>query len=104
MIRPSNDLITRVAEEIALGQHATGGVDEAAVVEADDLIGEAIGVFMVVGDMKHGDIFPSIDVAQEVIKLISGLVIEGAERFIHAQDGGPDGKCASERDALALTA
>jgi DNA-binding MarR family transcriptional regulator len=29
-IRTSNDLVGRVAQEIALGQHATGGVDEAA--------------------------------------------------------------------------
>lgn len=78
--------------------------DDASVLDAQDEAGEAAGLGEAVGDVEDGDAGLAADGIEEDAHFLTGLFVEGAQRFVEAEDAGAKGEGAPEGDALGLAA
>jgi hypothetical protein len=80
------------------------GAGDDPLFEAEDDAGEAIGFTLVVGDVQDRDAGGTMEIGEHGTDFVAGIVVEGAERFVEAQDIRAEGQGASEGDALGFAA
>ena len=78
------------------------GVDEGAVLAADDASGELVDHHEVVGRDEHGDTGVSVDIGEQVHDLAGSDGVEVARRFVGEDKVGGVDEGAGDADALAF--
>jgi hypothetical protein len=76
--------------------------DDPAVLQEEHDVGEAGGFAAVVGDVEDRDPGAAAEILEHGADVVAGVVVEGAERFVEAEDGGVGGEGAAEGDALGF--
>ena len=88
------------------GACAAGLADgrDAAVFDAEQAVGQRLGFVQVVRDVQRRHAGHAADVLQQGTHLLPGLVVQGAERFVQAQDARAERQGAAQGHALPLAA
>ena len=76
----------------------------AAVVHHGDAVGHRHRLLLVVGHVDERDPDLLLDALELDLHLLAQLEVEGAERLVEEEDGGPVDERPRERDALRLAA
>ena len=79
-------------------------LDDGAVVEDDDAVGQRVGVDGIVGDDEADAIERGEVSAQVATDVAAGAGVEGGEGFVEEQQPGLGGEGTGQRDALRLAA
>jgi len=80
------------------------GLDELAVFEDGEAIGDAEGFFLIVGDVDGGEAGGFADAADFAAHFQSQFCVEVTEGFVEQKAGGMNGEGAGEGNALLLAA
>ena len=78
------------------------GLDDSAVFEDDDAVGEGVGVDGVVGDEEADTVERGEVAAQVAADVTAGAGVEGGERLVEQQQAGFGRQRSSQGDALRL--
>ena len=77
---------------------------DAAVAHDDDRVAHRQRLFLVVGHVHERDPDLALEGLELELHLLAQLEVEGAERLVEEEHGGPVDERAGERDALLLAA
>ena len=72
------------------------------MAEDRDALGQAHGLFLVVGHIDDGDSQAPVQLAQLILQVFAQLLVQGAEWFVHQQDAWLVHQRAGNRHALLL--
>ena len=74
------------------------------VFQAEQAVGQDLSFGQIVGDVQRGHPGLGADAGQQIAHLAAGFVVQGAERFVQAQNPRAERQRAAQRHALAFAA
>ncbi len=83
---------------------ATAKAHDFAMAEDRDTLGQAHGLFLVMGDVDDGNAKTPVQLAQFILQVFTQLLVQGTQRFVHQQDARLVDQCPGDGHALLLPA